>query len=184
MFDGIAARLLLQGPMAGALSDFVFDPSSDLIVCTTSFGQALSDIAAQAPGDPTASLQYWWAAVTVLDSYVADWQAIDATTGASVVPATQAAVDAMLASVAPALTASELAALRSIGFGDGSQTGTGGSGALEIGAQQRRRPLRSAAGSMPRIRSTSAIVRSASRATVMLTRSASQYRLSGGATHH
>jgi hypothetical protein len=127
-FDGIAARLLLQGPMAADLTDFAFDPSNDLIICATSFGQALQDVAAQAPSDPTFALQYWWAAVTVLDSYVADWQAIDTQYGVSVVPATQAAYDAMLTAVAPELTAAELTTLRSLSFGDNAETGTGGSG--------------------------------------------------------
>lgn len=127
-YDGIAARLLLQGPMSSALADFIFDASSDLIVCTTSFSQALQDVAAQAPTDSTAALQYWWAAVTVLDSYVADWQAIDGTTGASVVPATQADYDAMLTAVAPELTESELTTLRAISFGGYTQTGSSGSG--------------------------------------------------------
>jgi hypothetical protein len=127
-FDGIAARLLLQGPMANNMADFTFDPSSDLIVCTTNFGQALQDVAANAPTDPTAALQYWWAAVTVLDSYVSDWQAIDTSTGGTVVPATQAAYDAMLTSVAPELTASELTALRAVTFDSNTESGNGGSG--------------------------------------------------------
>ena len=127
-YDGIAARLLLQGPMAADLSDFTFDPSSDLIVCTTNFSQALQDVAAQAPTDPTAALQYWWAAVTVLDSYVADWQAIDNQLGGTVVPATQADYDAMLAAVAPELTESELTTLRALSFGGYTQTGSTGSG--------------------------------------------------------
>ncbi len=133
-FDGIAARLLLQGPMAADLADFGFDTTNDLIICATSFGQAVQDVAAQAPADPTAALQYWWAAVTVLDSYVADWQAIDSSTGATVVPATQAAYDAMLTAVAPELTAAELTTLRSLSFGDNAEAGTGGSGVFTYAA--------------------------------------------------
>ena len=123
--QGIAARLLLQGPMASAFADFIFDPASDLIVCTTSFAQALADVSAQAPTDATAALQFWHSALTILDQYVADWQSIDAATGVSVVPDTQAAYDAMVTTAVPSLTAAEIAVLRSVNWG-GSTTTPGG----------------------------------------------------------
>jgi hypothetical protein len=70
----------------------------------------------------------------VLDSYVADWQAIDSSTGATVVPATQAAYDAMLTAVAPELTEAELTTLRSLSLGDNAEAGTGGSGVFTYAA--------------------------------------------------
>ena len=35
--------------MAADLADFGFDTTDDLIICATSFGQAVQDVAAQAP---------------------------------------------------------------------------------------------------------------------------------------
>jgi hypothetical protein len=127
-FNDIAARLLLQGAMAGDLAaDFIFDPTSDLIVCTTSLSQAVQDVVAQAPADPAAALSYWWGAITVLDSYLTDWQQIDGSTGQTIVPATQADFDAMLSAAAPSLTRTVLASLRAEQFGGLSPNGSGGS---------------------------------------------------------
>ena len=50
------------------------------------------------------------------------------------VPATQAAYDAMLTAAAPELTEAELTTLRSLSFGDNAETGTGGSGVFTYAA--------------------------------------------------
>jgi len=119
-FAGILARFLIQDSASALSTDFTLVQSLDYIVPDSDYASIVSEIAAQAPSDPTQALAFWIDALTVLTESISDVQQLLPIDSSDVTTALQATAQPFFAEAI--LIA---AANRNLTVIDGSPIGAG-----------------------------------------------------------